>query len=120
MTLPLAAVVDRLRAEGLLVGTTEVPDPELGRVVTGVTTDSRKVAPGFLFCAVRGTAGDGHRHLADVASAGAVGAVVEAREPSLPLPQIAVSDGRKAAAFAGAEFYGDPWKETLLIGVTGT
>ncbi|MEX2583940.1 MAG: Mur ligase family protein, partial [Gemmatimonadota bacterium] len=113
-----SALVDRLVEEGLLVS---APSAAVGRVEIGnVTTDSRFVKPGSLFCAVRGVAADGHQYLRAAAEAGAALALVESPNASVDLPQVVVSDGRKAAAFAAAEFYGDPWKELELIGITGT
>ena len=47
------------------------------RVVTRVSTDSRSIAPGELFVALRGETFDGHAFLADVARAGALAAIVE-------------------------------------------
>ncbi len=47
------------------------------RVVTGYSLDSRSIAPGQLFFAMRGPRFDGHRFLAQVIERGAVGAVVE-------------------------------------------
>ena len=44
--------------------------------VSGVTTDSRKVAAGDLFVALQGERFDGHDFLTSVANAGAVAAVV--------------------------------------------
>lgn len=113
----IADIVNRLRGEGVLKSDRKVPE---GTAVTGVTTDSRAVRPGTLFCAVRGTTGDGHDYLGVAASSGAVAALVESVDPSLQLPQIEVVNGRKAAAFAASEFYRDPWNELSLIGVTGT
>lgn len=46
-------------------------------VVTGVTCDSRAVRRGDLFVAVRGEHHDGHDHVAEARSAGAVAALVE-------------------------------------------
>ena len=44
---------------------------------TSVHTDSREVAPGGLFFALRGSADDGHRHVSDAVTRGAAGVVVE-------------------------------------------
>ncbi len=44
--------------------------------VTGVTFDSREVAPGDLFVAMPGTAHDGHQFVLGAFSAGAAGAIV--------------------------------------------
>ncbi|HET7321717.1 MAG TPA: UDP-N-acetylmuramoyl-L-alanyl-D-glutamate--2,6-diaminopimelate ligase [Longimicrobiaceae bacterium] len=119
MSHTLLAVVDRLRHEGLLR-----QDPALslppGALLQGVTADSRQVERGFLFCAVRGNAGDGHRFLGAAAEAGALAALVEEPEPDADLLQVRVNDGRLAAAFAAAAFYDDPWQELTLVGVTGT
>jgi len=45
----------------------------------GVSTDSRTVAPGQLYVALRGEKFDGHRFIADVLARGAAGVVVDAR-----------------------------------------
>jgi UDP-N-acetylmuramoyl-tripeptide--D-alanyl-D-alanine ligase len=45
--------------------------------VSAVVTDSRLVGPGDLFVALRGERADGHDHLPDAMSRGAVGAVVD-------------------------------------------
>jgi len=45
--------------------------------VTGVTSDSRKVEPGFVFIAVDGEAADGHGFAAHAERAGAVAIVGE-------------------------------------------
>ncbi len=65
---------------------------------TGVSTDTRSLAPGELFVALRGDNFDGHRFLADAADAGAVAAVVEERDPALTLPQLVVADSLRALA----------------------
>jgi UDP-N-acetylmuramoyl-tripeptide--D-alanyl-D-alanine ligase len=62
--------------------------------LAGVSTDTRTVAPGALFVALRGERFDAHDFLADAAARGAAAAVVaEARagEPC-PLPRLVVPD----------------------------
>src|SRR2546422_10619831 len=49
----------------------------LDREITGLTDDSRRVSPGGLFVAVKGTQSDGHRFLAQAVAAGAGAIVVE-------------------------------------------
>ncbi|HEX2092463.1 MAG TPA: UDP-N-acetylmuramoyl-L-alanyl-D-glutamate--2,6-diaminopimelate ligase [Longimicrobiaceae bacterium] len=115
-TVPLARMAERLEREGLLRGSV----PPLDLPVRGVAVDSRKVGKDFLFCAVTGTQGDGHRFLPDAAERGAAAALVEHPDPSLALPQVTVVNGRLAAAHAAAAFHGDPWGELTLVGVTGT
>ena len=49
-------------------------DPE----VSGISEDSRRITPGMLFVAVRGTIDDGHRYVGDAARRGAVAVLCEA------------------------------------------
>jgi UDP-N-acetylmuramoyl-L-alanyl-D-glutamate--2,6-diaminopimelate ligase len=119
-TISLGAIARRLEREGLLRGVVNAPESLDPVVLTDVTGDSRQAATGTLFCAVAGNAGDGHAFLGDVAHKGAGAATVERADESLALPQVVVSDGRLASAYAAAEFFGDPWNELTLVGITGT
>ena len=104
------------RAPLSVVGSTEVP-------IRGLAIDSRAVAPGDLFVALRGAQADGHAHLAQALALGAAAVVVEALPPELALgarPAIVVGDTRRALAPLAARFYGHPSEELTLIGVTGT
>ena len=87
--------------------------------ITGLTTDSRKVERGMLFCAVRGAVQDGHRFVSAAAAAGAVAALVEQRTLA-SLLEVVVRDGRRAAAAAAETWFNRPAARLDLIGVTGT
>jgi UDP-N-acetylmuramoyl-L-alanyl-D-glutamate--2,6-diaminopimelate ligase len=110
----LAAVVAALDSAGLLA--TPFTD---SCSIAGIAEDSRKVEPGTLFCAIEGTATDGHEFLRDARERGAAAALVT-RRSNMMLPQIEVSDSRLAAGIAAREFYGNPADHLTLIGVTGT
>jgi UDP-N-acetylmuramoyl-tripeptide--D-alanyl-D-alanine ligase len=69
-------LVDVVRATGA-----EVQRRGSASVFTCVATDSRKLAPGALFVALRGERFDAHHFVAEAAGAGAAGVVVE-RVPS--------------------------------------
>lgn len=89
--------------------------------ITGVTCDSRHVNPGELFVAIKGTAHDGHAHIADAVAAGA-GAVVaeEGYTPpaEIPVPVILQADTRHAFAMIAALYHhGQP---NTIAAVTGT
>lgn len=93
----------------------------LGEIeVTGVSSDSRRVEPGYLFAALRGTKTDGSVFAADAARKGAVailaapGALSEV--PGVPV--IVVDDPRRALALAAATFYGH--QPETMVAVTGT
>ncbi len=105
----------------LLAGLTPGPVPPLA--VTALASDSRRVVPGALFCAVKGLE---HHGMAFVAEARRAGAVAVAFEPpwSTPLPEglpaFPVAQlGRRLCAIA-ERFYHFPSRALSLVGVTGT
>jgi UDP-N-acetylmuramoyl-L-alanyl-D-glutamate--2,6-diaminopimelate ligase len=116
----LGQVARRLEREGLLLGVVNPPESLDDVLLADVTADSRQAGAGWLFCAIAGTAGDGHAYLGDVAARGAAAATVESQDEALGIPQLVVSDGRLASAYAAAEVFGDPWNELVLVGITGT
>jgi UDP-N-acetylmuramoyl-tripeptide--D-alanyl-D-alanine ligase len=89
-----------------------------GRVrFTRVSTDSRSIAPGALFVALRGERFDGHDHAAQAVAGGAVALLVD-RVLDLPVPQVVVADTRRALGLAAAA-----WRARFdipLIAVTGS
>jgi UDP-N-acetylmuramoyl-L-alanyl-D-glutamate--2,6-diaminopimelate ligase len=111
----IRAVADSLRAAGLLVdsiGPSDVP-------VRGVSQDSRTAREGELFLAWRGTEVDAHDFLPELSQRGLAGAVVEHVVPC-GMPQLVVSDGRRAAALVADFVMGSPSSRLVMVGVTGT
>ncbi len=111
--------------ERLLAGCAvkEIIGSEAGVNVAAITTDSRQVAAGSLFVAVRGTRQDGHRFCADAVRRGAVVLVVEKKGASLPgrgVTTVRVADTRKALEHLVRLFYEEPQKKISCVGVTGT
>ncbi|HYP23379.1 MAG TPA: Mur ligase family protein, partial [Actinomycetota bacterium] len=87
--------------------------------VTGLAYDSSKVAPGDLFFCVPGTRADGHDFARAAADAGAAALCVE-RDTCVDVPQVTVTDARRAMGRMASAFYGNPADRLLLLGVTGT
>jgi UDP-N-acetylmuramoyl-L-alanyl-D-glutamate--2,6-diaminopimelate ligase len=87
--------------------------------VTGVSADSRSVAPGFLFAALKGTESDGTRFIDQAVRRGAV-AVLAARDATVDatVPVIRADDPRRALALIAARFH--PLQPEHLVAVTGT
>ncbi len=85
--------------------------------VTGLTADSRKVQPGFVFAAMQGVAADGRDYITAAIEAGAV-AVMGHDLPAMSVPAIDVAEPRLALAEASARFYPD--QPGLIAAVTGT
>ena len=92
------------------------------REITGLSYDSRRVAAGGLFLALRGARQDGHRFIGAAVGQGAAAVVLESFAPGIPegVTQIRVSDSREALALLGACFYDYPARKLRLIGLTGT
>ncbi|HSP25873.1 MAG TPA: UDP-N-acetylmuramoyl-L-alanyl-D-glutamate--2,6-diaminopimelate ligase, partial [Saliniramus sp.] len=90
-------------------------------VLTGLTADSRAVAPGFLFVAIPGTQADGARFIPDAVARGARAVVGEGERPSALSAGIAyrrVADARRTLALAAGRFY--PEQPRDIVAVTGT
>jgi UDP-N-acetylmuramoyl-tripeptide--D-alanyl-D-alanine ligase len=62
--------------------------------VTGVSTDSRSIAPGDLFVAIRGDNFDGHKFAEAAIARGAVAAITSTEIVGLRIPQLVVDDTR--------------------------
>ncbi len=92
----------------------------LDRPVTAVTDDSRAVAAGSLFVAVKGERVDGHAFVGQAVRAGAAAIVAQEPVETGALPLVRVIDSRKALGLIGGRFYGDPSAKLSMIGVTGT
>nr|WP_315863127.1 UDP-N-acetylmuramoyl-tripeptide--D-alanyl-D-alanine ligase [Thermosynechococcus sp.] len=85
--------------------------------ITGICTDSRQVAAGNLFVALRGETFDGHQFVDQAAAAGAIALLVEAPVSS-PLPQLRVSD-----TLGAYQRLGQWWRQQCpakVIAVTGS
>ncbi len=91
-------------------------DPEL----KSVAYDSRRVGEDSLFVAIRGEIADGHRYAKSAVDKGAVVLIVNEFLEELPVRQILVSDSRKALARISCNFYEEPSKALILVGVTAT
>lgn len=77
----LIAAIEALEIEG-----------DLEKEIRGVVQDSRRVEKGFLFVALHGLKGDGHRHIEEAVKRGAVAVVYEKRTRTSREPAPA-SDG---------------------------
>ena len=114
-------VCDLLQRAGLETASSVRDSTLLDRPVTGVGCHSRALAAGELFVAIRGLRHDGTEFADEARSRGAVAVVAEAARPSgFDLPWIRVPDARAALAALGAGINGDPSRELVVIGTTGT
>lgn len=90
--------------------------------ITSMTFDSRKVTPGALFVAIRGTSVDGHTFIPLLEHSG-VSAIVCEQLPDKLLPSITyvvVENTSIALGLLSSEWFGHPSRKLKLVGVTGT
>jgi UDP-N-acetylmuramoyl-L-alanyl-D-glutamate--2,6-diaminopimelate ligase len=96
---------------------------DAGTPISSVAYDSRKVQPGGLFVAIKGTHVDGHAYIGQAIERGAVAVVVEEASGltnELAVPVATVPKSLPALAPIAAAFYEQPGSELWVIGVTGT
>ena len=97
--------------------------------ISSVCNDSRKVAHGSLFIAVKGFASDGHTYIATAIGKGACAIVCEdmdmarsqvAQAGAEGITLVQVGSSRHALAIIAANFYDNPSEKLTLVGITGT
>lgn len=91
-------------------------------IISHLSCDSRDVKPGTLFFAIKGAKFDSHQAIPEVLAKGAVCIVSEdeAACKSLSNSYLIVPNIRRAIADFAAEYYDNPSKSYLTIGITGT
>ena len=93
--------------------------PDLGAVeIAGITADSRKVKPGFLFAALQGVAKDGRDYIDTAIKAGAVAVLTDDRPGAWSVPAVKSAEPRLVLAQAAAAFF--PLQPGIVAAVTGT
>ena len=86
--------------------------------ITGITADSRKVKPGYLFAALQGVAKDGREYIDGAIKSGAVAILTDARPGTWSVPVIRAEEPRLTLASAAAAFH--PQQPGVVAAVTGT
>jgi UDP-N-acetylmuramoyl-L-alanyl-D-glutamate--2,6-diaminopimelate ligase len=92
--------------------------------VTGIASDSRRLASGSLFLAVQGRSGHGLDYLEHARKAGVCAVAWDASTASLPtdigVPMIAIEGLAAKLGDIADRFYGSPSEQLDVIGITGT
>ena len=99
----------------------DTPPALAGTPVAGLTADSRAVAPGTLFFALKGERTDGMAYAAAAAAAGAAAIVTDkagAPAEAGGVPVIGVANARRSLALAASRFH--PRQPGTIAAVTGT
>jgi UDP-N-acetylmuramoyl-L-alanyl-D-glutamate--2,6-diaminopimelate ligase len=94
---------------------------ELSVEISRIDYDSRRVAPGSLFCCIRGASVDGHAFAAQAVANGAAALLVEHPvEVVEGIPVVQVRAARRAMGIAAATLYRHPSRTMDVVGITGT
>lgn len=90
--------------------------------ITGVNIDSRLIAAGQLFVAMKGTQVDGHQFISKAIEQGAAAVLCEDMPESVAagVTFVQVTSTEDAAGKVATLFYGAPSRKLKLVGVTGT
>jgi UDP-N-acetylmuramoyl-L-alanyl-D-glutamate--2,6-diaminopimelate ligase len=106
-----------LEREGLIHDRLDARSSE----ITGVAYDSRRVAPGNAFVALKGLRADGAAFVQQAVDRGAAAIVSEAARPAgMTATWVRVPNARLAMAVLAAAFERHPSQEMQVIGITGT
>jgi UDP-N-acetylmuramoyl-L-alanyl-D-glutamate--2,6-diaminopimelate ligase len=99
----------------------EIKGPETV-TIGDLCLDSRKVTPGSMFFAVRGTSSDGHTFIQQAIAGGAVAIVCERIPDTIAegIAYIRVKESSRAMGFIASRFHEDPSGSLCLVGITGT
>lgn len=91
-------------------------------VIESIEFDSRKVTPGTLFVAVKGTRTDGHDFIGRAVDLGASAVICEVlpEKTDEKVCWIKTDDSATALGIGASEFFGNPSSLLKLTGVTGT
>ncbi|MBA3530078.1 MAG: UDP-N-acetylmuramoyl-L-alanyl-D-glutamate--2,6-diaminopimelate ligase [Propionibacteriaceae bacterium] len=93
-------------------------------LITGITLDSRLVAPGDLYVALPGRAHHGAEFAEGAVRAGAVAVLTDAAggelTQNLPRPVVVVDNPRQVMGAVAARIYGQPSARLTMLAVTGT
>ena len=97
-------------------------DGEMDVDITGIEIDSRKIEPGNIFVAMRGTQVDGHKFIPKAMELGAAAVLCEEipNEKKEGVTFVKVSDCEECVGPVATTFYGNPTSKLRLVGVTGT
>ncbi len=96
---------------------------EVGREITQVIYDSRKIVEGCLFICIKGANFNGHDYAKEACDKKAA-CIVVCEDVNVPeecnTTIIRVDDTRYAMAFISAQWFGNPAEKLNVIGITGT
>jgi len=95
-------------------------DPQIE--ISRIQFDSRRIAEGDVFVAVRGTQTDGHAYISKAIASGARAIICDQMPQNRPagVTFVLVRDSSRALGIMASNYFGNPSEALQLVGVTGT
>lgn len=89
--------------------------------ITGISSNSKLLAPGNLFIAKKGRNHDGNRYIPEALSADAAAVLTDIYNPSLKnIVQLIHPNVSAIEGIIASQYYNNPSAELFLVGITGT
>ncbi len=88
--------------------------------ISGLSSDSRRTAPGNLFIAKKGSSLDGNEYIARAIDSGASAILTQFYNPFVKIPQLIHPDPQTIEAQLASRYYNSPSNDLFVVGVTGT
>ncbi|MEN2768914.1 UDP-N-acetylmuramoyl-L-alanyl-D-glutamate--2,6-diaminopimelate ligase [Ornithinibacillus xuwenensis] len=96
-------------------------DQTLSKIeVKGIADNSKDVKPGYVFIAIKGFTSDGHDYITDAIQNGATIIIGDQSLNLDVVPYIKVDNSRQALGIISKNYYQNPSKDKIMIGITGT
>ncbi len=110
----LTEILEAIKAT-TIIGNTDID-------ITDVNIDSRRIAAGHLFVAMKGTQTDGHQYIGKAIAQGATATLCEdlPEEKVAGVTYVQVASAEDVVGKVATTFYGNPSEKLKLVGVTGT
>lgn len=110
-----------MKLEDILKGSPILKLTGKNEEISGISYNSRKIHPGYIFAALKGEKLNGYNFINEAIDRGAIAIISEqAKPPNFTKTWIQVSDARKTLALCSDNYYSHPSKNMKIIGVTGT
>ena len=87
--------------------------------ISGITCDSRRIKPGYVFVCLSGERDNGYRYIKEAETRGAV-AIIADRYVNSEIPVILCCNPRRKMAEYAKKIYSLPDEKMYMLGVTGT
>ncbi len=90
-------------------------------VIGAISHDSREIGEADCFVALRGAKVDGHRFIEQAIASGAAAIVLSAdHQQDYDVAVLEADEPRRLLGAMGAAIYGDPSRQMVVVGITGT